>query len=162
MPGREFALAGAVQVTDGTGCNDHEGPPRERTVRVLQTPAGVEEHIALALGYSKDETPPLDAVEDLAVELDTWHGLVTLLTTLRCARRDLTVPARLELPPIPVAFTLGRDETARIGPSHAEHPPQGPTPAWLGSALHYRLGNGTESQAWSTLEQLTRHLKAKQ
>jgi hypothetical protein len=130
---------------------------------VLRTPAGVEEDITLAIGYGGAETPPLDTVEDLAAELAARHGLVTLLTSLRAARRDLTVPSHLELPPIPVTFTLGHDETERIDPAHAEHPPQGPTPARLGptaqSALHYSLGDGTDARAWTTFQRLIQHLK---
>ncbi|MDO0937150.1 DUF6177 family protein [Streptomyces sp. DG2A-72] len=135
--------------------------PALATARVLRTPAGVEENVTLALGYAKGEAPPLAAIEELAAELDAQHGLVTLLTALRTARRDLTVPPRLEHPPIPVAFTLGHDEAERIGPARAEHPPQG-TPVQLGltaqTALHYPLGDGTDPQAWTTFQHLTRHL----
>lgn len=140
----------------------HPDRPALATERVLRTPSGVEEDITLALGYSGDETPPLDAIENLATELDAQHGLVTLLTALCVARRDLTVPARLEHPPIPVTFTLGHDEAERIGPARAEHPPQGAA-VRLGrtarTALHYTLGDGTDPQAWTTFQRLTRHLK---
>ncbi|WP_328874432.1 DUF6177 family protein [Streptomyces sp. NBC_00287] len=132
----------------------HPDRPALATVRVTRTAAGVEENITLALGYGGNETPPLDAIEDLAAELDAQHGLVTLLTSLRSARHDLTVPPRLELPPIPLAFTLGHDKAERIG--HLSDP----TPIRLGSALHYHLGNGTDPQAWSVFEKLTRRLKS--
>ncbi|WP_406260343.1 DUF6177 family protein [Streptomyces chartreusis] len=141
----------------------HADRPALATLRVLRTPAGVEEDITLALGYDGDETPPLDTIEDLAAELDAEHGLVTLLTALRAARRDLTIPPRLEPPPIPVTFTLGTDEVKRIGLAHAQHPPHGPAPALFGHpaepALHYHLGNGSAPHAWAMLQQLTRHLK---
>lgn len=141
----------------------HPRRPALATMRVLRTPAGVEEDITLALGYSRDEAPPLDAIEDAAAELAAEHGLVTLLTALRAARRDLTVPACLELPPLPVTFTLGHGAAGRIGTARTEHPVQGPTPVRLGSAaepaLHYRLGNGTDPHAWTTLQHLTQHLK---
>jgi hypothetical protein len=94
----------------------HPGQHALATMRVLRTTAGVEEDITLALGYGEIDTPPLQAIEALAAELNAEHGLVTLLTALRAARRDLTVPARLEHPPIPVTFTLGHDEARRIGP----------------------------------------------
>ncbi len=120
----------------------HPDQPALATMRVLRTTAGVEEDIALALGYGRNETPPLQAVEALAAELDAEHGLVTLLTALRAARRDLTVPVRPEPPPIPVTFTLGHDEARYIDPLRAEQPPLGPTPTRLGPpaepALHYR------------------------
>ncbi|MFF5519056.1 DUF6177 family protein [Streptomyces coeruleorubidus] len=137
--------------------------PALATMRVLRTPAGVEEDITLALGYGGNETPPVHAIEALAAELDAEHGLITLFTSLRAARRDLSVPARLDPPPIPVTFTLGHDEARRIGPPRAEHPPFGPTPTRLGPpaepALHYPLGDGTDPEAWSTFQQLTQHLK---
>ena len=132
-------------------------------MRVLRTTAGIEEDITLALGYGGNETPPLRAVESLAAELDAEHGLVTLLTALRAARRDLTVPAQLEPPPIHVTFTLGHGEARRLDPARAEQSPLGLTPTRLGPpaepALHYLLGDGTEPHAWSTFQRLTRHLK---
>jgi hypothetical protein len=141
----------------------HPDHPALATLRILRTPAGVEEDITLALGYGKDETPPLEAIEPLAAALATEHGLTTLLTSLRTARRDLTVPPHAEAPPIPVALTLSHAEIENIGRTRAEHPPLGPTPTRLGNqaapALHYHLGNGTDPQAWTTLQQLTHHLK---
>ncbi|MGW6736294.1 DUF6177 family protein [Streptomyces sp. NPDC055013] len=141
----------------------HPDQPALATMRVLRTTGGIEEDITLALGYGGNETPPLRAVESLAAELDAEHGLVTLLTALRAARRDLTVPAQLEPPPIPVTFTLGHNEARRIGPPRAEQPPLGLTPTRLGPpaepALHYSLGDGTEPHAWSTFQRLTQHLK---
>ncbi|SMF33877.1 DUF6177 family protein [Streptomyces sp. Amel2xC10] len=142
----------------------HPDRPALATIRVLRTTAGVEEDITLALGYGENETPPLQTIEALAAELDAEHGLVTLLTALRAARRDLTVPPRLEPPPIPVTFTLGHEEARRIGrPPRAEQPPLGLTPTRLGPtaepALHYPLGDGTDPSSWSTFQRLTRHLK---
>ncbi|MFE7276730.1 DUF6177 family protein [Streptomyces sp. NPDC057623] len=137
----------------------HPDRPALAIIRVLRTPAGVEEDITLTLGYGKDETPPLDAIEKLATELDAQHNLATLLTALRTARRDLTAPARLEYPPIPVAFTLGSDKARTIGRAHASHPPHGPMPVRLGRALHYALGDGTDPKAWTTFQHLTQHLK---
>jgi hypothetical protein len=122
----------------------------------------VEEDITLALGYGRDETPPLDAVEELATALDAEHGLITLLTSLRAARRDLTIPPFLEAPPVPVAFTLGSDEADAVGRTRAGHPPLGPTPTRVGlggkPALHYPMGDGTDPDAWSTFQNLIRHL----
>jgi hypothetical protein len=141
----------------------HPDRPALATVRVLRTPAGVEEDITLALGYGSDEAPPLDAIEELATALDAEHHLVTLLTTIRAARRDLTVPPSLEAPPVPVAFTLGSDEAEAIGRARAGHPPLGPKPTRLGHggkpALHYHLGDATDPDAWSMFQHLIRHLK---
>jgi hypothetical protein len=140
----------------------HPDRPALATLRVLRTPAGVEEDITLALGYGRDETPPLDAVEELATALDAEHGLITLLTSLRAARRDLTIPPFLEAPPVPVAFTLGSDEADAVGRTRAGHPPLGPTPTRVGlegkPALHYPMGDGTDPDAWSTFQNLIRHL----
>ncbi|MEU6260393.1 DUF6177 family protein [Streptomyces sp. NPDC047043] len=157
----ELARARAPRPTWLTAVGNPERPALA-TVRVLRTPVGVEEDITLALGYGDDETPPLHALEDLAAELAAEHGLVTLLTGLRAGRRDLTVPAHLEHPPIPVAFTLGNTEAGRIGPAHAGNPPQGPLPVRLGPAaepaLHYRLGDGTDPHAWAAFQRLAQHL----
>ncbi|MEV0178404.1 DUF6177 family protein [Streptomyces sp. NPDC050625] len=158
----DLARARAPQPTWLTAVG-HPDRPALATMRILRTPAGVEEDITLALGYGEDESPPLDAIEPLAAALSGEHGLATLLTSLRTARRDLTVPPHLEAPPIPVALTLGQDEIRSIGRSRAEHPPLGPTPTRLGQtaepALHYPLGDGNDSQSWITFQHLTQHLK---
>ncbi|MFE1029324.1 DUF6177 family protein [Streptomyces sp. NPDC058818] len=137
--------------------------PALATVRVLRTPAGVEEDVSLSFGYGDGESPPLSAVEELAAELDAGHGLVTLLTSLRSARRDLTVPAGAEQPPVPVSFTLGHVEADRVGRARAERPPTGPPPTRLGraadAALHYRLGDGTDVEAWGRFRRLLGHLR---
>ncbi|KAB1140604.1 hypothetical protein F7R91_35590 [Streptomyces luteolifulvus] len=137
----------------------HPGRPALATVRVLRTPAGVEEDITVAFGYGPDEEPPLGAIEGLARALAVEHGLVTMLTSLRAARRDLTVPPHLEAPPVPVAFTLGEDESEAVGRSRAEHPPFHPAPARLGRALHYDLGDGSRPEAWDRFRDLVRHLR---
>ncbi|MFE5601639.1 DUF6177 family protein [Streptomyces coelicoflavus] len=124
------------------------GPPDRpaiATTRVLRTPRGVEEDIAVAFGYGERDTPPLDALAGLAAELDAGHGLVTLLASIRSARRDLTVPPRLEAPPLPVGFALGRAEAERLG-----CPPE--------AARHYRLGDGTDAVAWQRLRDLVGRL----
>ncbi|MFI9806666.1 DUF6177 family protein [Streptomyces sp. NPDC052301] len=128
--------------------------PALATVRVLRTPAGVEEDVTLALGYGRDEEPPLAAIEALASALDAEHGLVTLLTSLRAARRDLAVPPHIEAPPAPVAVTLGGIEADAVGRRRAENPPTGTPPLRLGRALHYPLGDGTDAAAWAGLKQL--------
>ncbi|MDT0613905.1 DUF6177 family protein [Streptomyces lancefieldiae] len=137
--------------------------PAIATVRVLRTPAGVEEDISLALGYGDGGPPPLGAVEELVAELGTGHGLVTLLTSIRSARRDLTVPAQAEQPPVPAAFTLGHGEAGRVGRGRAERPPVGPPPVRLGHvgepALHYRLGDGSDPGAWRRFRALLGHLR---
>ncbi|MFF7856856.1 DUF6177 family protein [Streptomyces sp. NPDC007904] len=142
----------------------HADRPVLATTHVLRTPAGVEEDIALALGYGADEPPPLDAVEALAAELDAGHGLVTLLTALRAGRRDLTVPAHAEPPPVPVTFTVGHAEAERIGRARTLATLHVPPPVRLGpggrSALHYRLGDGADGEAWELLRGLVGRLWA--
>ncbi|WP_191094998.1 DUF6177 family protein [Streptomyces kanamyceticus] len=137
--------------------------PAIATTRITRTPAGVEEHITLALGYGAHEAPPLDTIAPLAETLATQHGLTTMLTTLRAADRDLTVPPRLEAPPIPLSFTLGADAVHTVGRTHAQHPPGNLHPTQLGAtarpALHYALGDGTDAATWTTLQQLTDHLQ---
>ncbi|MET9035671.1 DUF6177 family protein [Streptomyces mirabilis] len=141
----------------------HPDRPAIATMRVIRTATGVEEDIKLTLGYSTDETPPLEAIETLAETLVTDHSLATMLTSLRRSRHDLTTPPHLEAPPIPHSFTLGPDDVADIGLTHARRPPVNVRPTQLGPAakpaLHYPLGDGTAPEAWTTLQHLTAHIK---
>ncbi|WP_328672076.1 DUF6177 family protein [Streptomyces sp. NBC_00328] len=142
----------------------HPDRPAIATVRVTRTPAGVEEDIILTLGYGEDETPPLDRIGLLAETLCAEHALASMLTSLRAARRDLTVPPHFEAPPVPHTFTLGPGELRAVGLAHALSPPLGPTPVQLGPAaepaLHYPIGDGTSPGAWTTLQHLTAHIGA--
>ncbi|MGW2081801.1 DUF6177 family protein [Streptomyces sp. NPDC001939] len=141
----------------------HPHRPAIATMRILRTPAGVEEDITLALGYTADDEPPLHAIEALATQLDADHGLATLLTSLRFGRSDLTIPPHSELPPIPVSLTLGSDEPQNTRRTRADHPHAIAPPTSLGPrhhpALHYRLSDGNDPQAWARLQKLTRHLQ---
>ncbi|WP_190113313.1 DUF6177 family protein [Streptomyces cinnamoneus] len=133
--------------------------PALATSRVTRAENGVAEDITLTIGYGEDETPPLDAVESLARTLVEEHGLVSLLASLRRGRRDLTVPPHFEAPPIPLSFTLGAADVRRMGLPHARRPPLDLRPVELGPAVHYPLGDGTDAQAWTVLQQLAEHLK---
>ncbi|MVO90763.1 hypothetical protein GPA10_39995 [Streptomyces sp. p1417] len=142
----------------------HPERPAIASLRVTRTKTGVAEEASLTLGYANDEHPPLDALKALAEALAAGPGLSAMLVTLRRARRDLTVPAHLEGAPIPVAFTLGAADVRAVGLDHARRPPLPQRPEALGPAtspaLHYRLGDGTDPDAWNTLQTLTRHLKS--
>lgn len=141
----------------------HPDRPAIGSLRVTRTKSGVAEEAALTLGYTADEPPPLDALETLAEALAAEPGLSAVLTTLRRARHDLTVPARLEGPPIPVSLTLGPTDVQAVGLDHARRPPLPRHPTPLGPttapALHYRLSDGTSPDAWTDLDALTRHLR---
>jgi len=141
----------------------HPDRPALATVRIARTPGGVEEDIALSLGYGEDESPPLDAIPGLAETLATEHGLTSMLTSLSRGPRDLTIPPRIAAPPNPVALTLGPDTVHDIGAHHAQHPRINLTPARFGPAsrpaLHYPLGDGINDQTWTALKYLTQHLR---
>ncbi|WP_353941181.1 DUF6177 family protein [Streptomyces sp. HUAS MG91] len=137
--------------------------PAIATHRTTRTAVGVTEDTTLTVGYGAEVPVLLDAIEPLAAEMVAAHSLTTMLTTLRAGRSDLTLPASLEAPPIPVAFTLGAQEVQAIGLAYARRPPVAVTPAQLGAAarpaLHYLLGNGTDHGAWNSLQHLVAHLK---
>ncbi|MGW2339090.1 DUF6177 family protein [Streptomyces sp. NPDC001661] len=139
--------------------------PAIATHRTTRTTTGIAEDITLTVGYHTDERVPLAAIESLAAELVDDHGLATMLTTLRTARADLTLPPLLTPPPLPVTFTLGASDVRAIGLAYARRPPLAIKPVQLGIAaapsLHYPLGDGTNSDAWATLHTLTSHLKSR-
>ncbi|MFI1705821.1 DUF6177 family protein [Streptomyces griseoruber] len=138
--------------------------PAIATQRIARTTAGVAEEITLTLGYERPQDLPLAALESLAATLVTEHGLTTMLTTVRAARADLTLPPRVEGPPLPVSFTLGPRDVKTIGLPRAGRPPIAAQPRHLGSpaspALHYPLGDGTDPSAWKALQALGAHLKS--
>ncbi|MFI7399682.1 DUF6177 family protein [Streptomyces sp. NPDC049541] len=137
--------------------------PAIATHRITRTTAGVAEDATLTLGYATPAEVPLSALESLAATLVSSHGLTTMLTTLRNGRTDLTLPAHLEAPPLPVSFTLGPRDVRAVGLTHARRPPLAAKPRQLGSssypALHYLLGDGSDAEAWAALQTLTSHLK---
>jgi hypothetical protein len=141
----------------------HPDRPAIATIRITRTTNGVEEDITLTLGYSAGETPPLEAIEPLAATLVTDHRLATMLTSLRHGRRDLTTAPHLEAPPTPHSLTLGAKDIRSIGLTHARRPPLNLHPVQIGPAtgpaLHYPLGEGTDTTAWTKLQHLTQHLK---
>ncbi|EST27379.1 hypothetical protein M878_25615 [Streptomyces roseochromogenus subsp. oscitans DS 12.976] len=133
------------------------------TMRMLHTPAGVEEHITLALGYTVGEDPPTSSLPELAESLATEHRLATMVTQLRAARADLTVPAHHEPPPIPLSLTLGPDAVAELGLDHASSALPSAAPLQLGPArrpaVHYTIGDGTDPAAWQRLTEINNYLK---
>ncbi|MEU1179350.1 DUF6177 family protein [Streptomyces sp. NPDC005820] len=137
--------------------------PAIATQRIARTTAGVAEEITLTLGYEHPAHVPLDTLESLAATLVTEHGLATMLTTVRAARADLTLPPQVEGPPVPVSFTLGPRDVQKIGLPRAARPPIATQPRQLGSpaspALHYPLGDGTDPRAWTALQTLGAYLK---
>ncbi|UGY93029.1 DUF6177 family protein [Streptomyces gobiensis] len=132
----------------------HPGRPAIATLRVGRVPSGVEEEVTLALGYPKDTAPPLDTLLELAEQLVTEHGLVSLLIQRRHARADLTIPAHLEAPPVPGAFLIGSEAVQEIGPAQARRSPLTDPPVQLGrgadAGLYYPLGDG----GWEAYQQL--------
>ncbi|MDX2525163.1 DUF6177 family protein [Streptomyces europaeiscabiei] len=140
------------------GTPDH---PAIATLRITHTPAGVEEHITLAVGYTADQPAPLDVLPDLAEALTTRHHLTSMLIHLRHARADLTTPPHREPPPAPLSFTLGPDAVHAVSRTIAEAAPT-TRPTRLGPAtrpaFHYFLGDGTDTTAWQRLKQLNDHL----
>ncbi|MEU9101802.1 DUF6177 family protein [Streptomyces sp. NPDC048361] len=144
-----------------TAVGDPENPGIA-TTRVLHSTAGVEEHIAFALGYAPGSPPPLDALPELARLLAARHNLATMLTTLRTGRRDLTAPSHFEALPVPVSFTLGSEVVRQAGFGQDEASFRHQAPLRLGSAaapaLHYTLGDGTQPDAWVKLRQVTQAL----
>ncbi|ANP49565.1 hypothetical protein J2Z21_004966 [Streptomyces griseochromogenes] len=137
--------------------------PAIATHRITRTTAGVAEDTVLTLGHADPADVPLGTLDSLAALLVEEHGLTTMLTTLRHARADLTLPAHLEAPPLPVSFTLGPRDVRTIGLAHARRPPLAANPRQLGSpanpALHYPLGDGTDAEAWTALRILSDHLR---
>lgn len=143
------------------------GDPRARpaiaTLTVSRTTGGVEEQLTFAAGYGPDETLPLGGLTGLAGRLVREHRLVSLSAQVRVGRRDLTVPAHLQAPPVPVGFALGSDEVREIGAAHARRAPIAEKPVELGPtaapALYFPLGDGTSGSAWTVFEGLVRHLR---
>ncbi|MFJ4478702.1 DUF6177 family protein [Streptomyces xanthochromogenes] len=79
------------------------GRPAIATTRIVHTPAGIEEHATLVLGYRPDDTVPADTtLSELAQHLTARHNLAAMFVTQRPARRDLTAGPHSEHPPAPL------------------------------------------------------------
>ncbi|RCH68800.1 hypothetical protein DT019_09055 [Streptomyces sp. SDr-06] len=90
--------------------------PAIATTRVLHTPAGIEEHTTLVLGYRSDDTvPPDTALSELARHLTARHNLATLFVTVRPARRDLTAAPHAEHSPAPVTAPSAPGSAGALG-----------------------------------------------
>ncbi|KOU60387.1 hypothetical protein ADK57_30965 [Streptomyces sp. MMG1533] len=140
--------------------------PALATMSITHTPAGIEEHITMALGYHEDqEQPTSDVLSDLAETLVTRHDLATMLTQTRTARADLTTPAHFEPIPIPLTLTLGPSAVRDLGANRLRAAQTGPPPARLGPrahpALHYTFGDGTDPAALDQLRQIYTRFKTK-
>ncbi|ARF55958.1 DUF6177 family protein [Streptomyces gilvosporeus] len=133
--------------------------PAVATLRVRRTSEGVEEDMTVAFGFSGETDVPLGELPALAERLVVRHGLESLLVQQRAARRDLSVPAQLEAPPLPVAFVLGSDAVRETGMARARRSPLPDPPRQLGPAaaagFHYPLGTGGAE----ALERLMTHLR---
>ncbi|GGO89382.1 hypothetical protein GCM10012280_32390 [Wenjunlia tyrosinilytica] len=140
-----------------------EERPAIATARVIRTTRGVEEDVTLTVGLGPREAPPLGELPGIAHELVARYGLRSMLAQQRSARRDLTVPARMESPPVPVAFALGAEAVADIGLTRAGRPPLPDRPLELGAprrpGFFYPLGDGSSASGWTGLERLMRHLQ---
>ncbi|MEU5089665.1 DUF6177 family protein [Streptomyces sp. NPDC021356] len=158
---RSRARRGSPTWLVAVGNPDH---PAIATQRVTHTRLGVEEHITLAFGHTADSPALLDRLPHLAEELAAQHRLATMITELRAARADLTVPSHYEPPALPVSLTFGPDAVADIGrgcldstlpdtPSRRLGPTARP-------ALHYELGDGTDPGAWRRLRHIEDHLNS--
>jgi hypothetical protein len=87
-----------------------------------------------------------------------------MLAQIRRARRDLSVPPRLEGPGVPLAFALGAEEVRTMPGDRARNTPLREKPRELGPrtrpSLYYPLpGDPSDLTAWQDFERLMRHLK---
>ncbi|MFD8612944.1 DUF6177 family protein [Streptomyces sp. NPDC059631] len=137
--------------------------PAIATQWVTHTRLGVEEHFTLAFGHTADNLVPLDHLPHLAEELAIQHHLATMVTEVRAARPDLTVPAHYEPPALPVPLTFGPGAIADTGPSRVEEALPDTPVVRLGPAarptLHCTLGDGTDPAAWRRLRHAMAHLR---
>ncbi|MDK1472958.1 DUF6177 family protein [Streptomyces sp. 549] len=134
--------------------------PALATVRVSRTTGGVEEDITFAMGLRPGEDDPADEeLRALAARLVAEHGLVTMLVQRREARADLTFHPQVEMPPTPVAFTLGSGDVRGIGVTRARRPPLPDRPVQLGplheAGFHYPL----REAGWDGFRKLVEHLR---
>ena len=118
------------------------GPPGGRlfvgTERVSLVPAGVQETITLVAAYRNEETPPLDALAELADALATEMSLLTMTVQWATGRADLTYTAHRRDVPVPLAIAIGPRDVAEVDVD----------PALTSLAAQTPIGSASAPGAW--------------
>lgn len=95
--------------------------PTVGVLRVKRTPAGVHEHLRLAVG-SRDK-PDTEAIDRLAEHLADQHTVRTFTADLRPGRSDCTAEPHHAGFPIPYGILIGPEGLAEHGLEHAQQAP---------------------------------------
>lgn len=139
----------------------HGDRPAVGTIAVSCTESGVEESIAVIIGYQPDEPAPYPVLEDAVAELTGAHLLIRLFAQVEAGPEDLTTTPHSTGTPIPIGLAIGPDGVREAGFDRA-HAPPGLTPRPIGGtydpAIWYPLNEGDPQQAWARYERLGRYL----
>ncbi|MFV2198169.1 DUF6177 family protein [Nocardiopsis sp. LOL_012] len=156
MPSRTLVLfSGPPESVREEGVRPFAG-----TQRVSRTSGGVRENIAFTVGYASGEEPGFAALEPVLEELVSRDVLQNATVRRLTGRPDLTQPPRWSGLPVPVGLALGSEAVSSVGAEHALAAPVdgaalGPP---LTPAVWFRVGDGTEPDAWERFTALMNHL----
>ncbi|MEV2278232.1 DUF6177 family protein [Nocardiopsis sp. NPDC049922] len=134
--------------------------PFAGTQRVGRTANGVRENITFAVGHEPGEEPDMAALTTVVKELAARDVLQNATVRRMGGRSDLTYPARWSGVPIPVGVALGAEAVSTVGTDRALSAPVRSIPFGppMTPAVWYRIGDGTETNAWERFRSLMRHL----
>ncbi|MDE3723921.1 DUF6177 family protein [Nocardiopsis sp. N85] len=155
-PGQTWAvIAGPPEGVREDGVRPFAG-----TVRVSRTVSGVREAITFAVGYAEGEEPDLSALASLVKELTDRDVLRTMSVRRAGGRADLTYAPHWTGLPLPVGMAVGVEGVSSIGTERALSAPVRGIPFGppMTPALWYRIGDGTEDDAWTRFRELMAHL----
>lgn len=137
------------------------GRPAAGTTLVSAVSSGIEESVALTVGYRPDEPAPYDILANTIDHLASSHHLEQLTVQQAMGPSDLTATPHWTGQPIPIGLAIGPDSVHQAGRDRALNPP-GAAARPIGDhrdpAIWYPLHDGPTEAVRQRLEDLRSHL----
>ncbi|MQA81744.1 MAG: hypothetical protein GEV10_25270 [Streptosporangiales bacterium] len=146
----------------GGGGGSDGARPLLGSIEVHRVPSGLDEHIALYVGYGPDEPLPTDDLPAIVDDLASAFTVVTLVAQFVSGRRDLTYTPHWSGFPRPLGLLAGNEAVSAVGLGQALAPPRDVTGIGVGDALapgvYYPLRGDADDEGWFRFKRVLKHL----